>query len=150
MLRLYYQSLFGESLRHTWSPVLYLIAVHHVNRFMYTQDGTHTKLKRTMLTQILRAKNQVSAGFSSGYSTTDHIFTLHALTEILKSRNKKLFCAYIDFQKAFDSVWRIGLWMKLLGNSINGKCFKIIYNLYQNIKSGIKYSGKQSAFVSKP
>ena len=40
------------------------------------------------------------AGFRSGYSTTDHIFTLHALTEILKSRNKKLFCAYIDFQKA--------------------------------------------------
>ena len=64
------------------------------------------------------------AGFRSGYSTTDHIFTLHALTEILKSRNKKLFCAYIDFQKAFDSVWRIGLWMKLLGYSINGKCFK--------------------------
>ena len=86
------------------------------------------------------------AGFRSGYSTTDHIFTLHALTEILKSRNKKLFCAYIDFQKAFDSVWRIGLWMKLLGNSINGKCFKIIYNLYQNIKSCIKYSGKQSSF----
>ena len=60
------------------------------------------------------------AGFRSGYSTTDHIFTLHALTEILKSRNKKLFYAYIDFQKAFDSVWRIGLWMKLLGYSING------------------------------
>ena len=60
MLRLYYQSLFGESLRHTWSPVLYLIAVHHVNRFIYTQDGKHTKMKRTMLTQILRAKNQVS------------------------------------------------------------------------------------------
>ena len=36
--------------------------------------------------------------------------------------------------------------MKLLGNSINGKCFKIIYNLYKNIKSSIKYSGKQSAF----
>ena len=36
--------------------------------------------------------------------------------------------------------------MKLLGNNINGKCFKIIYNLYQNIKSCIKYSGKQSAF----
>ena len=38
------------------------------------------------------------------------------------------------------------MWVKLLGNSINGKCFKIIYNLYQNIKSCIKYSGKQSAF----
>ena len=29
------------------------------------------------------------AGFRSGYSTTDHIFSLHALTEILKIRKKK-------------------------------------------------------------
>lgn len=57
MIRLYYQSLFGETLRHSWSPVLYLIAVHHVNRFMYTQDGTHNKLKKTMMMQILKAKN---------------------------------------------------------------------------------------------
>ena len=49
------------------------------------------------------------AGFRSGYSTADHIFTLHALTEILKNKNKKLYCSFIDFSKAFDSVWRVGL-----------------------------------------
>ena len=43
-------------------------------------------------------------------------------------------------------MWRISLWMKLLGNNINGKCFRIIYNLYQNIKSCIVYSGKQTSF----
>ena len=89
------------------------------------------------------------SGFRSGYATTDHIFTLHALTEILKHKNKKLFCGFIDFSKAFDSVRRIGLWMKLLGNNIDGKCFRIIYNLYQNIKSCIMYSGKQTSFFSK-
>ena len=36
--------------------------------------------------------------------------------------------------------------MKLLGNSINGKIFRTIYNLYQNIKSCVKYSGNQSGF----
>lgn len=86
------------------------------------------------------------AGFRSGYSTADHIFTLYALTEILKNRNKKLYCSFIDFSKAFDSVWRVGLWMKLLGNSINGKIFRTIYNLYQNIKSCVKHSGNQSGF----
>ena len=86
------------------------------------------------------------AGFRSGYSTTDHIFTLHALTEILKNRKTKLFCSFIDFSKAFDSVWRIGLWMKLLGNNINGKLFRIIFNLYQNIKSCVIYAGNESAF----
>ena len=36
--------------------------------------------------------------------------------------------------------------MKLLGNGINGKIFKIIYNMYQNIKSCVFHSGQQSDF----
>ena len=88
------------------------------------------------------------AGFRAGYSTTDHIFTLHTLTEILKVKRKKLYCSFIDFSKAFDSVWRVGLWTKLLTDSINGKMFRTIYNLYQNIKSCVIYSGKQSNFFN--
>ena len=70
------------------------------------------------------------AGFRSGYSTVDHIFTLHVLTELLKRKKKKLFCLFVDYSKAFDSVWRVDLWMKLLGSGINGKIFRVIYNLY--------------------
>ena len=40
-----------------------------------------------------------------------------------------MYCAFIDFEKAFDSVWRIGLWQKLLSSNINGKCFRI-YQIY--------------------
>ena len=86
------------------------------------------------------------AGFRAGYSTSDHIFTLHVLTEILKSKRKRLYCSFIDFSKAFDSVWRVGLWTKLLKNGINGIFIRAIYNLYQNIKSCIAYSGSQSSF----
>ena len=49
------------------------------------------------------------AGFRSGYSTIDHIFTLHVLTKILKQSKTKLYCCFVDFSKAFDSVWRVGL-----------------------------------------
>ena len=62
------------------------------------------------------------AVFRAGYSTTDHIFILHTLTEILKV-NKKLYCSFIDFSKPFDSVWRVGLWMKLLKEGVDGKFF---------------------------
>ena len=85
------------------------------------------------------------AGFRAGYSTLDHIFTLNSLIEILKFKKTKLYCSFVDFSKAFDSVWRGGLWMKLLGNSINGKMFQVIHNLYQNIKSCVVYSGSQSS-----
>ena len=53
----------------------------------------------------------------------------------MKARKKKIYCTFIDFSKAFDSVWRIGLWGKLIKNGINGKCFQVIYNMYQGIKS---------------
>ena len=90
------------------------------------------------------AENQ--AGFRAGYSTNDHIFVLHALIEIFKVKKKKLFCSFIDFSKAFDSVWRVGLWSKLLKNNINGKFFHIVFNMYQGIKSCVSFSGSQSSF----
>jgi hypothetical protein len=48
----------------------------------------------------------------------------------------------VDFEKAFDKVWRDGLWCKLLLNNINGK----MYNMYQNIKSRIVYNNAVSDF----
>ena len=84
------------------------------------------------------------AGFR--YSTSDQIFSLHALIEILKARKMKLFCAFIDFRKAFDSVWRTGLWTQLLKSEIDGKLLRIIRNIYQGIKSCVSLNGQHSNF----
>ena len=43
----------------------------------------------------------------AGYSTTDHIFVLQSLIELLIVKKMKLFCFFVDFSKAFDSVWRV-------------------------------------------
>ena len=86
------------------------------------------------------------AGLREGYSTNDHIFVLHALIELLKAKKLKLFCFFVDFSKAFDSVWREGLWSKLLKNNINGKFFWLIFNMYQGIKSCVSFNGTQSSF----
>lgn len=59
---------------------------------------------------------------------------------------KKLFCAFIDFKQAFDTVWRNGLWCKLLNYGINGKCLKYITNMYKGIKS--RMNGTVSDFFS--
>ena len=64
----------------------------------------------------------------------------------MKSKRKKLYCAFIDFKQAFDTVWRNGLWYKLETYCINGKCLKLIQNLYKNIKSRIKTPEGISAF----
>ena len=89
--------------------------------------------------------NENQAGFRKGYSCFDHIFTLHSQIEILKKKKKKLFCAFIDFNQAFDKVWRYGRWQKVL-TVIDGKVFRVIYNMYQNIKSCVKHDGALSDF----
>ena len=63
------------------------------------------------------------------------------------SRSKqKLYCAFVDFQKAFDTVWRVGLWQKLSNSHVRGKCFTVIYNMYQGITSCVSVNGKISPF----
>lgn len=86
------------------------------------------------------------AGFRKGFSTTDNLFILQSLIQIAKINKTKLYCAFVDFQQAFDTVWRNGLWQKMLNTKINGKCFNFIRNMYSNIKSRIITSEGESAF----
>ena len=90
--------------------------------------------------------NRNQAGFRKGHSTSDNIYCLHVLISLYLSFGKKLYCTFVDFRKAFDSVWRTGLWRKLQKYEIKGKCFKIIFNLYRNIKSCVEFNNKQSEF----
>ena len=78
------------------------------------------------------------AVFRPGYCTIDHIFTLQTLTELYLKRKKRLYCAFVDYRKAFDTVNIVSLWQKLLSTGINGKVIQVIHNLYREAKSCIK------------
>lgn len=88
------------------------------------------------------------AGFRKGYSTIDHIFSLKLIIDFYLAKKKNLFCAFIDYKKAFDSVNRLALWRKLLSNNIDGKCLKIIYNMYSSAKSCVKVGNTLSGFFT--
>ena len=45
-------------------------------------------------------------GFRRGYSTVDNIYILHEVVKQHLNRKKKLYVAFIDFRKAFDTVRR--------------------------------------------
>ena len=65
------------------------------------------------------------AGFRKNHSTTDNIFIIKSLIDIAKSRKDNLYCCFIDFKQAFDTVWRDQLWQKLAKHHINGKCLTL-------------------------
>ncbi len=49
--------------------------------------------------------------------------------------------AFIDFRKAYDTVWRDGLLYKLGSTGISGKCYRLIENMYKSCTSCVKVAG---------
>ena len=79
----------------------------------------------THLVEVNQTIGPEQAGFRSGFSTTDHMFALKSLIDIYLSKRKRLYCCYIDYSKAFDTISRSELWFKLIKCNISGKFFII-------------------------
>ena len=79
-------------------------------------------------------------GFLPGNRTTDHIFTLRTLYEnyVLNSNRGKLYVFFVEFKKAFDSIWHQSLFHKLSEYGIDGNIYQLIKNFYLKTKCLIK------------
>ena len=78
------------------------------------------------------------AGFRSGYATADHVFVLQSLISKSFCSGKMLYCGMIDFQKAFNSAYRQGLWLKAIQFGMDGRMLKLIRNMYEQVKCCVK------------
>ena len=87
---------------------------------------------------------EAQSGFRAKMGTVDNIFVLHGLINHMINHGKQLFCAFIDFTKAFDYVVRDNLWYKLIKLGIRGNILDIIRSIYNSVKSRVKYCNKLS------
>ena len=87
-------------------------------------------------------------GFKPGVSTIDAIFVLHSLVRRTLKRKKKLYCCFIDYQKAFDFIDRSSLWSKLIKQGITGNIFSVIRSLYSQIKVCVKHNGQLTDYFN--
>ena len=74
------------------------------------------------------------------------MFSLKTIIDIYLSRKKRLYCAFVDFKKAFDTIWRVGLWSKLIHLGLSGKILTGIQNIYINAKSCVTCNNNQSDY----
>ncbi|XP_047984805.1 uncharacterized protein LOC125225240 [Leguminivora glycinivorella] len=71
------------------------------------------------------------AGFRPGRSCTDHTNTLRILIEQSVEWQSELFLAFVDFEKAFDTVKWSALWSSLRRRGIPECVIRIIRSLYE-------------------
>ena len=81
---------------------------------------------------------EYQGGFKKGYSTVDHMFTLLALIQKQFAFNRKLYVAFIDFEKAFDSISRKLLWPILIKNGVRGKLYNCVRSMYDTVKARVR------------
>jgi hypothetical protein len=87
------------------------------------------------------------AGFKKDHSTVDHMFTLLACIQKQFAHNRKLYAAFIDFEKAFDSINRNLLWPILLKYGIKGKCLRCVRSMYESVRARVRCGAKLSDCV---
>ena len=66
---------------------------------------------------------------------------MKTITSKYKSLRKPVYAVFVDFKKAFDSVCRQALFLKLAKNGITGNFYNVLRNMYSNSYAYIKLSG---------
>jgi hypothetical protein len=118
-------------------------------------SDTSSKVFGTIINRRLQAwaeENNITgeyqAGFKKGYSTVDHLFTLLACVQKQFNMNRKLYVAFIDFEKCFDTINRNLLWPVLLKNSIKGKLFRCVRSMYVSVKARVRCGARLTDYVN--
>jgi exonuclease III len=83
-------------------------------------------------------------GFRSHRSTVDQIFVFNEALLRRRRAGDTTFCFFIDFRKAFDTVWHDGLWRRLWEMGVRGKAWRILRGLYSRLKSSVLVEGEPS------
>ena len=97
------------------------------------------RLSRVAEQRGWRAEGQ--AGFRRGRRTADHVFVLRHLIDRTRRRGGRLFCCFVDFAKAYDSVRRDLLMKKLAALGLGGRMLHAVANMYFHVPLVTRVNG---------
>ena len=98
-----------------------------------------TKIITNRINETLdREQPREQAGFRSGYSTHDHIHTLNQLIEKQSEFNRPLCLAFIDYEKAFDSVEKSAVMRAMRNQGVEEAYVRTLDHIYEGSTATIK------------
>ena len=113
----------------------------------------YSRILNVRLQKYLEVNNNLvdeQNGFRASRSCIDHIFVLCTVLRNRKLSGQETFLAFIDFQKAFDSVDRHFLLFKLLKIGVSGHMYNAISALYSNPRSRISLNEHKTEYFHCP
>lgn len=87
---------------------------------------------------------EFQSGFRQQRSCADQIFALRALSEMAVERQQRLYVAYVDLRKAFDSVDRSALWLLLRQRGVPEALVKVLADLHTDATCRVRVAGHHS------
>ena len=88
-------------------------------------------------------------GFSKGMRTSDHLFILRTLAEnSTKKGSKPIYACFVDFRRAFDTVWHKGLFFKLRKIGVSDMFYTILKDIYRQTKLCVKINDHITDFFT--
>ena len=82
--------------------------------------------------------------FRTNMRTSNNILILKTLMDKQFNNNQKLNFCFVDFSKAFDTVWRKGLLSNLRSYGIEGKMLNVLHSLYTDTTAHVKINNHMS------
>ena len=90
---------------------------------------------------------EAQAGFRRNYPTTDQIFNIYAIAQkCLNKKGQKLYVAFVDFKKAFNSVHHDKLLQAMQKEGVQGKLFASIKAMHDSLLFCVMENGEYSDF----
>jgi Reverse transcriptase (RNA-dependent DNA polymerase)/Endonuclease/Exonuclease/phosphatase family len=88
--------------------------------------------------------DEMQCGFMPGKGTTDAIFIVRQLQEKHLAKNKDLWMAFVDLEKAFDRVPREVVWWALRTLGVDEWLITVIKAMYVDATTSVRLSGIES------
>ena len=106
-----------------------------------------SKILETLILDFLESNNilgETQGAFRKDRRIEDQIFSLQGIASLYKSSRKPLYLAFLDLSKAFDRVWRDGLFALLWENGIKGKCWRLLRKMYEKVENKVIFGDFES------
>ncbi|KAL0852521.1 hypothetical protein ABMA27_017001 [Loxostege sticticalis] len=84
------------------------------------------------------------AGFRKGFSTIDHIHTLRQIIQKTEEYNQPLCLAFVDYEKAFDSIETWAVLQSLQRCQIDYRYIEVLKCLYKNATMSVRLQDQYS------